>query len=108
MVNRAFLELRYFRMRNGPQVDRTSAYLRDAWLPAAQRAGIAPVGIFASFIAPQNPTVLLVASYPSLAMIGELEFDADYMRMENSVLTPFSSLPQIEIPPASEQRIFEL
>ena len=96
-------------MRNGPQVDRTTEYLRDTWLPTAQRAGIAPVGVFASFIAPQNPTVLLVASYPSLAMIGELEFDAGYIRMENSVLTPFSSMPQIEIPPAAgDQRIFEL
>ena len=56
MTERAFLELRYFRMRNGPQVDRTTAYLRDVWLPEMQKAGVGPVGIFSSLIGPQNPT----------------------------------------------------
>ena len=39
---RAVIELRYFRMRNGRQVDRTTEYLRRGLLPASERAGIRP------------------------------------------------------------------
>ena len=40
----AFYHLVYYYMRNGSQVDRTTQYLQKVWMPAAQRAGIGPVG----------------------------------------------------------------
>ena len=108
MTECAFLELRYFRMRNGPQVDRTTAYLRDVWLPEMQKAGVGPVGIFSSLIGPQNPTILTVVNREPLAVISGSDFDADYGRMESSVLQSFRTVPQIEAPKAGEHRVFEL
>jgi hypothetical protein len=127
---RAFFELRYFRMRSGPQVERTTRYLQRGWLPAAQRAGIAPLGFFNSVIGPQSPFILSLASYPSLAALDAAreKLDADkefqaardeynsgtepgYIRMENSLLCAFPSMPAIEAPPAGENRaarIFEI
>jgi hypothetical protein len=104
----AFLELRYFRMRNGPQVDRTTAYLRDVWLPEMQKAGVGPVGIFSSLIGPQNPTILTVVNREPLAVMSGSDFDADYGRMESSILQSFRTVPQIEAPKAGEHRVFEL
>jgi hypothetical protein len=108
MTERAFLELRYFRMRSGPQVDRTTAYLRDVWLPEMQKAGAGPVGIFSSLIGPQSPTILTVVGREPLAVISDTDFDADYIRMESSILKSFRTVPQIEAPTASEHRVFEL
>jgi len=126
-----FIELRYFHMRSGPQVTRTTEYLRRGWLPAAQRAGIGPLGCFNALVAPESPFVLTLTSFPSIAAIGaafsklaaDKEFQAavdaynsvsgepSYIRMENSLLMAFPSMPAVEVPPVGEShtpRIFEL
>jgi hypothetical protein len=127
---RSYFELRYFRMRSGPQVDRTTRYLQRGWLPAAQRAGIGPIGFFNSVIGPQSPFILSLAGYPSLAameaasgkLAADKEFQAawddynsmtelSYIRMENSLLYAFPGMPALEPPPAGENRaahIFEI
>lgn len=127
---RAFFELRYYRMRSGPQNERTTKYLQHGWMPAMERAGAGPIGFFNSVIGPESPFVLSVASYPSLAamesardhLTGDKEFQAafdeynsmtelSYIRMETSVLYAFPSMPAIEAPPAGPNRaahIFEL
>lgn len=127
---RAFLELRYFKMRNGRQVERTTAYLQKGWLPAAGRAGIGPLGFFAAVVAPDAPFILSLASYPSFAAIEEAhykigadkEFQAaadefnsmtelSYVRMDTSLLWAFPSMPVVEVPPVTPgraARIFEL
>lgn len=128
--HRAFFELRYFKMRSGHQVDRTTAYLQKGWLPAATRAGIQPVGFFSAVIAPDSPFILSVASYPSLAAFQSarehLAADKDlqaaaadfnsgaelsYIRIESSLLEAFPSMPALEPPPTAPgrpARIFEL
>ena len=68
-TQRVVIELRYFRMRNGRQVERTTDYLRRGLLPASERAGILPVGSFNAVIAPDAPFILTLASYPSLAAL---------------------------------------
>jgi hypothetical protein len=130
VAKRAYFELRYFRMRNGPQVERTTRYLQRGWMPAAQRAGVGPLGFFNCTIGPQSPFILSVTSYPSLAAIetaheklaADKEFQAavdeynsstelSYIRMESSLLYAFASIPAIEIPPEREgggSHIFEL
>ena len=128
---RAIIELRYFRMRSGKQVERTNEYLRRGWLPAAQRAGVGPVGFFNSLVGSESPFVLALTSFPTLAAIGELarklaadkEFQAandeynstggelSYMRMENTLLLAFPSMPAVGVPPVIEgkpARVFEL
>jgi hypothetical protein len=66
---RAIIELRYYRLRSGPQVQRTTDYLQHGLVPAAERAGIRPLGCFNALIAPDTPFLLTVTSYPSLAAI---------------------------------------
>lgn len=127
---RAVLEMRYYHLRSGRQVQKTTAYLQHGLVPAAQRAGIQHVGCFTSLIAPDTPFMLTLASYPHMAAfetayeklaadkehqaaldeyntVGELS----YIRMESSLLSAFPSLPQVTPPPAAEKpsaRVFEL
>src|SRR5262249_42229993 len=127
----AFLELRYFRLRSGKQVERTSDYLRRGWLPASQRAGVGPIGFFSATVAPESPFVLTLTSFPSLSAIPELgrklaadkEFQAvleeynpangevSYIRMDNTMLMTFPSSPDVAVPPIDAKRpprVFEL
>jgi hypothetical protein len=126
----AIYELRYFHLRNGAQIQRTADFLSKYYLPAAQRAGIGPLGFFNALIGEQSPFVLALTSYANWAametgmekMAADKEFqkgfgeynsagEPGYIRMENSVLRAFDSIPGIEVP-ASEgnraPRIFEL
>ncbi len=126
----AFFGLRYYYMRTGSQVDRTTKYLAGAFLPAIRRAGAGPVGFFGPVIGERSPFILAVVSYPSLAAIetihGRMFEDKDflkasddynniaeppYVRMESSLLRAFDTMPAIEIPPTGAgrpARIFEL
>src|SRR5437879_1425406 len=57
--------LYYYYMRNGSQVERTTAYLRDTFAPAAKLHGMGPVGFFSPVIGERAPYILSLASYPS-------------------------------------------
>lgn len=127
---RAILELRYFHLRTGKQVDKTTSYLQHGMVPAAERAGIKPFGCFSAVIAPDTPFMLTVASYPGMAafdaarekLAADKEFqtavdefntigELSYIRMENSLLSAFPSLPAVTLPPAAGKpnaRVFEL
>ena len=125
----AFFELRYYHMRNGSQTQRTSDFLSKHFLPAAQRLGIGPLGFFGAVIAEGSPFILALISYPSAAtfantterLAADQEFqrafdehnsmtELSYIRMENSLLRAFDSVPSISVPPAGQRppRIFEL
>ena len=125
----AFFELRYYYMRTGPQVERTTGFLSKHFLPAAQRLGLGPLGFFGAMIAPEAPFILVLTSYPSAAAFAEsavrLAADPDfqrgfneynsmtelsYIRMENSLLRAFDSRPALAVPAAGNRppRIFEL
>jgi len=116
-------------MRNGNQTQRTADFLGKHYLPAATRLGIGPLGFFGAVIAEGSPFILVLTSYPSAAAfvesMGKLaadhEFqrafdeynsnpDLNYIRMENSLLRAFDSVPAMAIPPAGKRppRIFEL
>jgi hypothetical protein len=124
-----FIELVWFRMRNttANQVARTQDFLGKHFLPAAQRAGIGPMGFFAGLIAADGPFVLCVLGHPSWESIhaasgkmrADMEYaaafeqynsaaDIPYVRMESWILRAFDSVPRIEVPPAGSGHIFEL
>ncbi|MBY0374261.1 MAG: hypothetical protein K2Q23_09725, partial [Bryobacteraceae bacterium] len=60
----SYIELRYFYLRNSAdnQRQRVTDFLKNSYAPAAQRAGIGPVGVFSSMIAPNTPFILTVRS----------------------------------------------
>jgi hypothetical protein len=130
-AKRSIFELRYYRMRNGNQIARTNTFLEKHYLPASKKAGAGTMGFFSALIAEQSPFVLALTSYPSLAametslekMMSDKSFGAgfdeynsmselSYVRMENSLLRAFETIPDIVVPPRTPAgrapRIFEL
>ena len=129
-----YYELRHYRLRRGPGQGIVDAYLRTAALPAWQRAGVGPVGVFSVMIGADNPTfhVLLVhKSFDSIASLPErLAADAEYekaaapylnaeatapafVRIESSIMRAFETVPKLELPfgggeAGRRSRIFEL
>jgi hypothetical protein len=124
----SIFELRYFHLRNGSQVQRTTDFLGKYFLPAAQRAGVGPMGFFAAVIAEQSPFAMALTSYATLNAMAEAmdkiasdkEFqkgfeeynsmsELSYIRMENSLLRGFDTWPNVVTPGARQPtRIFEL
>lgn len=126
----AIFELKYVRMRNGNQIQRTNEFFSKHYLPATQRSGIGPCGFFHSVIGEQSPFLLAVSSYPSLAAMetawDKIAADKDYqrgfdeynsmgelsyIRMESALLRGFAGMPAIEVPPTESgraPRLFEL
>jgi len=120
----------YFYMRNGSQVERTTAYLRDTYLPAARRNGLGPVGFFSPVFGERAPYILSLTAYSGFGAIEathvkfaeDKEFqkgwdayntsgDPAYVRMEVSLLYAFDKFPAMEVPPADTQRparVYEL
>lgn len=129
---RAIFELRRYQMRNTPdaQVRRTTDFLRDAHLPAVQRAGGVLHGAFNSVIAPDAPFLLTLTSFPSLAAMEQstarLADDRDYQkaadayhtgpqvgygRMESHLYRAFETMPVVEVPSQEGRtgsRLYEL
>ena len=126
----ALFHLVYFYMRTGSQVERTTQYLGNVFLPAAKRAGLGPAGFFSPVIGERSPFILSMVSYPSFASVDAIhthfaedkEFqkgwdeynnigDPPYVRMESTLLRAFDGMPAIEVPPTEGRRaarIFEL
>jgi hypothetical protein len=129
-----YYELRRYRLRRGPGQALMDTYLRTAAVPAWQRAGAGPVGVFSVMIGQDSPSfyVLLVHknldACASLAerLAGDTEYEkaaAPYLgaeatapafvRMDASLMRAFDAIPKLELPfgggeNARRPRIFEL
>jgi hypothetical protein len=94
------LELRRYRLRNGPMAARFGAYLKDALVPALGRAGIGPVGAWNVSLGPSSPTLhLLVPHKDAASLLGldaRLAQDAEYGRAAASFLALPPSDPPFE------------
>jgi hypothetical protein len=129
-TQRSIFEVRYIRMRNGPQVQRTNEFFEKHMTPSLKRAGAGPMGFFSALIAPEAPFLMSVIAFPSLAAMEsvaqKLQSDKEYakaadeynsmselsyMRMESSLLRGFETMPALQVPPVEsgrQPRIFEL
>jgi hypothetical protein len=129
-----YYELRRYQLRRGPGQGIVDTYLKSAALPAWQRAGVGPIGVFSVMIGADSPTfhVLLVhKTFDSIASLPEkLAADAEYekaaapyvnaeaaspafVRIESSIMRPFETVPKLELPfgggeAGRRSRIFEL
>jgi len=128
----SIIELRRYQLRNNndQMMQRTSEFIEKFALPAAQRAGIGPNGVFTTLIGPQMPAVWLLYSYPSLAAMEaaqaktseDKEFQQAleayyakpgiaYERVEATLFRAIDGMPKVEPPPIEKDkpaRIFEL
>ena len=131
-TGREFYQLRLYRLVNGPQRKSVDGYFRDALIPALNRLGITPVGVFNLTIGPETPTVYVLMPSLSLETLitveGRLAQDAEYMnagapflntpaerppfdRIDSSLLQAFEKMPRLKVPPATANhgaRIFEI
>jgi hypothetical protein len=122
-AGRQYLELNFYRLRNGTQMARLHDYLSQVYLPLCRKAGAGPVGCFTNVIGPDSPSLLVVTGYASLAQLEALRekeepelrpapaADPPYLRRETWLLRGIRSVPRIEPPPVQEgrpPRLFEL
>ena len=129
---REYYELRRYQLFRGPQVKLADDFLREALVPALNRLGISPVGVFEVEIGPESPSVYVLIPSPSIETLVTAEFrlnrDADYLkagsgflnapapqpafvRMESSLMVAFEGMPRLKVPPATadhRSRMFEL
>src|SRR5258708_16784621 len=61
-----YYELRRYRLRRGPAQGLVDTYLKSAALPAWQRAGVSPVGVFSVLIGPDSPAFYVLLVHKSL------------------------------------------
>ncbi|HSB62028.1 MAG TPA: NIPSNAP family protein [Vicinamibacteria bacterium] len=131
-AEREYYELRTYRLRIGPQKKALDDFLREAAVPAWNRLGISPVGVFDTMLGPESPSVHVLLCHKSaeaLVTAGErlasdAEFqkaassymqrpaaEAPYIRYESSLLRAFDKIPRLEVPASKgteKPRIFEL
>lgn len=129
---RLYYELRRYQLTSGPQKKICDAFFQNALIPAANRAGITPVGVFNLTIGPETPVIYVLLPSASLDALVNLEAhlagDAQYMsagtpflsapaaapayqRIESQLMIAFEKIPGITLPAAtatSAARVFEL
>ena len=125
---RDFYELRFYQLTNGSKVKIIHDYFREAAIPALNRMGIDPVGVFRVLVGPISPSLYVLLPHRSLESVATLEdrlrsdaeylkkgaeflnapvSDPAYVRYESSLMQAFSSHPRVTAPPKGP-RIFEL
>src|SRR4051794_19994276 len=79
-----YYELRRYHLRRGPSQQVMETYLRDAALPAWQRAGAGPVGVFTVMIGSNSPSFYVLITHKTLdafnLLPGRLAGDAEYQK----------------------------
>jgi len=129
---REYYELRLYHLRRGPKQKLFDDFYREAAIPAMNRAGIGPIGVFNVAYGPDNPTMHVLIPHKTIESFGSAldrvrsdseyqksgaEFinapapDPSYVRVESSLLLAFETLPKMDVPAATtgnKPRIFEL
>jgi NIPSNAP len=129
---RLFYELRRYSLNNGPQHKLCNDFFSGALVPALNRLGITPVGVFDVAIGPLTPSIFVLLPSASLESLvtaeARLAQDAEYLkagaaflnapatqpafiRMESSLFIAFEKIPGITLPKATAgngARVFEL
>src|SRR5215470_6524637 len=63
---REYYELRMYHLRRGPKQKLFDDFFRDVSLPAMNRNGIGPVGVFSVMVGPDSPTMYLLVPHKSI------------------------------------------
>lgn len=125
--DRQYYELLQFIVEKEEQKKAVDAFLKNAAIPAANRLGIKPVGVFypAEGISPiwvliPHPSVESVATLKA-RLAGDSQFLSDggefldapasapaFKRMESSLMIAFAGMPKLETPAKNPGRVFQL
>jgi hypothetical protein len=129
---REFYELRLYHLRRGPKQKLFDDFYREAAVPAWNRAGVSPVGVFDVMVGPDSPTKYVLMVHKSIESVATAtdrvrsdseyqkagaEFinvppnDPGYIRVESSLLAAFEGMPKLEMTALTtdkKPRLFEL
>jgi len=129
---RLYYELRRYQLVDGPQKKLCDAFFQNAFIPAVNRLGITPVGVFNLTVGPGTPVMYVLLPSAALEALVNLEAhlanDAQYMsagtpflsapavapayqRIESQLMIAFEKIPGITLPAATATnaaRVFEL
>jgi hypothetical protein len=122
-----YYELRQYNLETAEQQNALGQFMKDAFIPAVNRLGIKPVGVFKSqeIISPvyvllrhksvESVVTMTQKLLADTAFISQgksfLQVPAanpSYRRMESSLLMAFSGMPKMEMPETSGGRVFQL
>ena len=130
-TNREYYELRLYQMLLGSKKQILNDFLLEAAIPAWNRLGIKPVGVFNVLYGPNQPTLYVLLPHKSLESVAtastrlmeDVEYqkagaaflnvplsDPAYVRAESSLMMAFSQMPQLMPPSTGEKKLslFEL
>ncbi|UCC97653.1 MAG: NIPSNAP family protein [Phycisphaerales bacterium] len=123
-----YFEFREYRLHVGSKKNQVGNFLRDVGIPAMNRIGIGPVGVFSAMYGPNSPTLYVMLVHNSLDTVvksssmlmaddeyrkaGAKFVDAPlsepaYVRVESSLMLAFKDMPRLHVP-EKKPRIFEL
>ncbi len=129
---REYYQLMLYHLRRGPKQKLFDDFLRAAFVPAMNRIGLGPVGVFNVMTGPDSPTFYVLVRYPTIQdfVTGQARLRADaeflkagaevtnapatdptYVRLESSFMVAFEGMPKLEVPAGAagnQPRIFEL
>jgi hypothetical protein len=123
---------RQYTLRNGTAPRRLAEYFENAAIPALNRLGHSPIGVFTVFAGVPGPGVFVLTPLATLESLATLEARLDkdeqyvksaaayadvtaadpaYIRIESSLLSAFPRFPRVVVPAATAAkgpRLFEL
>jgi hypothetical protein len=123
-----FYELRRYLIKTNANKKQVLDFLKAAELPALNRLGIEPVGVFEIIESDSNDVYVLLPSRsvrPLISASSLLESDAEYLqagasmfkttkadvpyeRIESTLMLAFDGIPKLELPTSKESRVFQL
>ncbi len=127
-----FYVWRQYVLRNGTEMRRVADFLQNAAIPALNRLGHKPIGVFEVVAGVPTPTLFTLTPVASLDRLATLDTslesdeqfmkagaayldapatDMPYVRQEVSLLAAFPKMPHLEVPAATATkgpRLFEL
>ena len=124
---REYYDLKQFIIENADQKKKVDAFLKDAAIPALNRLGMKPIGVF--YPAEGLSPIYVLLRHPSPESVctlnGRLAEDSEFMakgadfidapasapaykRMENSLMIAFRGMPRMETPAQGPDRVFQL
>lgn len=131
-AQREYYQLRQYHLQSGPQTKLTESYLSGALIPALNRMGMSPIGVFNLTLGPETPVVYVLI--PSMSLESLVRIDLllaqdqaflaaaapfwnapatapAFVRVESSLLIAFEGWPKLTPPPTTAQhakRVFQL
>ncbi|QEG33322.1 NIPSNAP family protein [Bythopirellula goksoeyrii] len=127
-VSREYYEWRTFQLSNAVKQALVSAYLERAALPAWERLGIGPVGVFSETGPNATPSVHVLLPYASIEefagerqglaedktyrqavtkYLGSSQQNPAFDRIESSLMIAFAGIPKLAVP-ERKPRVFQL